>query len=747
MFILFVPVAWGQTLYVDADAVGTEDGSSWTNAYTTLQSALAAATDGDVIWVAAGVYYPDEGTGQTDNDRASTFQLPTGVMVYGGFDGTDGAGGGAQETMLNQRNGGTHPTTLSGDLQQDDGTAGNSDNAYHVVTSSGAASSTVLDGFIITAGNANGLATHQVGGGLYNAAGSPVLRGNTITGNAAVDGGGLYNNGGSPEITENTISDNTTTGMGGGIYNANGSPTIMSNRITGNTTGGLGGGLYSLNGSPSIVDNTLASNSALDGGGLYILNGSPSVASNNITNNIASNAGGGLYNNTGSGIPIISENNISGNMAIDGGGMYNTSSAPVISENTIAGNMATMRGGGLYNGGGGPMISSNTLTNNSATNGGGIYNDSDSPDVVNNTLVDNMASANGGGIFNSQGSLTILASTITGNSASLDGGGVQNQGSSSPLIRNTILWGNSDSGGASASAQLSNDSATPTISYSIVQGSGGSSSWDSTLGNDGGSNQDEDPLLDALASNGGPTQTRLPSNLSPAIDKGSCFAGSLGTDQRGQLRPIDDPLLANANDGCDIGAVELFGSELLPVELTSFSVLADGARALLTWETASETNNAGFEVQYHAESWQTLTFVQGHGTTTEAKTYTYTTNTLLPGRYRFRLRQIDYDGAFAFSPEEEVVIEIDKAYLMTAAYPNPFNKRTQWSLLVKRAQHVHIGVYDLMGRRVAVLHEGEMASDETLMLVFEAASLASGVYMIRAEGETFRTVELLVLTR
>ncbi|RME12714.1 MAG: hypothetical protein D6802_03465, partial [Ardenticatenia bacterium] len=85
-----VHAATGPRCYVKAGATGAADGSSWTDAYTTVQNALANANCTE-IWVAKGVYYPDEGTGQTNDDRASTFQLKNGVALYGGFAGTETA--------------------------------------------------------------------------------------------------------------------------------------------------------------------------------------------------------------------------------------------------------------------------------------------------------------------------------------------------------------------------------------------------------------------------------------------------------------------------------------------------------------------------------------------------------------------------------------------------------------------------------------------------------------------------------
>ena len=133
---VFLPVISPRAavIYVDTDATGSDSGTSWADAYIFLQDALAYASSGDQIWVAVGTYYPDEGASQTNGDRASTFNIPSNSKVYGGFDGTDGAGGGTLETLLSQRDWENNVVVLSGDLNQDDDTGGgNSENAYHVV--------------------------------------------------------------------------------------------------------------------------------------------------------------------------------------------------------------------------------------------------------------------------------------------------------------------------------------------------------------------------------------------------------------------------------------------------------------------------------------------------------------------------------------------------------------------------------------------------------------------------------------
>ena len=168
-------------IYVNAAASGANNGTSWQNAYPDLQAALAAATAGQQIWVAAGTYKPTAGT-----DRAISFALKPGVGVYGGFAGT--------ETALEQRDWRTNVTTLSGDLLGNDSGMVDPDNitmaddSYHVVVNNATGSGTILDGFTITGGNANNtsIQSGEDGGGIVNWQGDltvahSILRGNTAS--------------------------------------------------------------------------------------------------------------------------------------------------------------------------------------------------------------------------------------------------------------------------------------------------------------------------------------------------------------------------------------------------------------------------------------------------------------------------------------------------------------------------------------------------------------------------------------
>ncbi|MFQ5572281.1 MAG: S8 family serine peptidase, partial [Rhodothermales bacterium] len=177
----------------------------------------------------------------------------------------------------------------------------------------------------------------------------------------------------------------------------------------------------------------------------------------------------------------------------------------------------------------------------------------------------------------------------------------------------------------------------------------------------------------------------------------------------------------------------------LPVELVSFTAVADGNAAILQWETASETNNAGFDIQhrYFDGDFESVDFVEGYGTTLEAQRYTYRLENLDPGPHTFRLKQIDFDGTFEHHGEVEVFVELPGRYALSEAYPNPFNPETQFTLVLARAQQVRVEAYDVIGRRVALLHDGLFEADELHRLTFAASHLPSGLYVVRVVGETF----------
>ncbi|SHK44128.1 polymorphic outer membrane protein repeat-containing protein/parallel beta-helix repeat (two copies) [Rubritalea squalenifaciens DSM 18772] len=230
-----------KTIYVDKYASGSISGTSWSNAYRDLQTALYYANSGDQIQVAAGSYYPDEGTNQSNSNRFATFAMKNNVAIYGGYPN----GGGTRDPLAN-------PTILSGDLNQDDGNnyTNISDNAYHVVTGNSLTSSAVLDGFTITSGYAStGSFPHHRGAGLYLSS-SPTIRNCTITKNIASYGAGAYvYNNATPTFTNCSFSGNyagiSGKGYGGAVQVANiyTAPTFTNCLFSGNYAEDQGGAI------------------------------------------------------------------------------------------------------------------------------------------------------------------------------------------------------------------------------------------------------------------------------------------------------------------------------------------------------------------------------------------------------------------------------------------------------------------------------------------------------------------------
>jgi len=203
----------------------------------------------------------------------------------------------------------------------------------------------------------------------------------------------------------------------------------------------------------------------------------------------------------------------------------------------------------------------------------------------------------------------------------------------------------------------------------------------------------------------------------------------------------------SALPACPPGDHAVFNGPL-PVELTRFDATVSGRDVVLAWETASETNNAGFEVQVQrGAEWATLAFVEGHGTTTEANTYSYTASRLLPGAHAFRLRQVDYDGQSELLGPVEADIETPGSHFLTQAYPNPFNPLTSFTLSVARSQRVTVAVYDALGREVTAVFDGVLPAHEARTFTLDAAALPSGLYLVRARGETFAATRPVTLAR
>jgi predicted outer membrane repeat protein len=398
--------ASGKIIYVDDDAIGANNGSSWQNAYKYLQDALADANAAEKpveIRVAQGIYKPDRGAGITAGNRAASFQLINGVTLSGGY-------AGLSMPDPNIRDITKYETILSGDLAGNDIDVNKiedlvteptrMENSYHVAMSTDVDETSELKGFTITAGNANGEPYYHIngqGGGIYNSQSSPTIRNCKFTGNSAYNGGGIYNyERSNTKITNCIINGNMADNYGGGLYIDGCNPILIDCILDENVAGGNGGGIYDFMSIVIFTNCTFNENKA------------------------GSNGGG-----------------------ISSGGMitpYWNSKAILKFENcTFRKNSANSHGGGIYNSGSDSTFINCEFIENSASAGGGTYNDNSDSILIQNTFKKNFAE-NGGGIWNYSGSdLDLTCCIFSGNSANI-GSVISNYGKA--LINQSTFSGN-----------------------------------------------------------------------------------------------------------------------------------------------------------------------------------------------------------------------------------------------------------------------------------------------------------------
>lgn len=536
---------------VAVGGLDVSNGSSWALS-TTLHSALANGNGKscDEIWVKGGVYRPHEGA-IDDAARQVSFEIARPLKLYGGFAGT--------EALLSQRAPAANPTVLSGDIDvndlandgnQIDETAANiqGSNSFHVIVVGGGTSTngngsytesnTVIDGFIVTGGDAT-VAPAAAGGGLFcNGRGpgkscSPTIANCSFQGNRAGYGGALYALG----------------------YTGTSSPVVLDVTFGGNHAAVDGGAIFSEGNSgvssPRLERVTLHDNSAGDGmdghGGAMFNNGynagssSPSLRRVTFSGNSATLAGGGMFNNadTGTANPAMVDVTFHGNSAPRGGAFFNNSNwglaSPTLNRVTFSGNTAAEKGGALYirytDNDSYPYLTNVTFFGNHAGDGGAIYTISD----------------------NGNGHALLQYATFSNNSASGKAGAWYMEcsitaancyGTTGSVVDAIFV---DDSAPQNPEVFVAQRTAGVVMQYSVVYDTNaGSGSCPSQCG----FMQYGDPKLGNLADNGGFTRTMLPGAGSAAIDTGSPTIFVI--DQRGISRP--------QGAGMDIGSVEVSAS-------------------------------------------------------------------------------------------------------------------------------------------------------------------------------------------
>jgi len=190
----------------------------------------------------------------------------------------------------------------------------------------------------------------------------------------------------------------------------------------------------------------------------------------------------------------------------------------------------------------------------------------------------------------------------------------------------------------------------------------------------------------------------------------------------------------------------------IPVELTSFTASVSGNAVTLNWSTATELNNHGFEIERKAEeSFRTIGFIQGYGTTTETQNYSFADNNVEAGAYFYRLKQVDFNGSYAYSDVVEVEVLAPDVFALQQNYPNPFNPNTMITYSLAVDSKVTLKVFDVLGQEVVTLINGNVTAGRQ-EINFDASNLNSGVYFyqikaVGIDGNNFNSVKKMILTK
>lgn len=187
---------------------------------------------------------------------------------------------------------------------------------------------------------------------------------------------------------------------------------------------------------------------------------------------------------------------------------------------------------------------------------------------------------------------------------------------------------------------------------------------------------------------------------------------------------------------------------VLPVELTTFSAKISDSNVILNWQTATEVNNYGFDVERRSDNevWKKIGFVQGSGNSNSPKKYSYIDKPNAGSSFNYRLKQIDTDGKYVYSPEVEVKLEDPADFSVKQNFPNPFNPATMIEYSIPSDNNVEIKVFNVLGMEVAtLLNENEQAGVHSVE--FDASNLSSGIYFYKIVSGNYYEIKKMILLR
>ncbi len=452
--------------------------------------------------------------------------------------------------------------------------------------------------------------------------------------------------------------------------------------------------------------------------------------------------------------PTLSGTSVSGSRIITawidthGGGVKNIGGSPTLRNLVISRNYAS-DGGGMYNDSGSPTLVNVRFLNNTGIWGGAIHNwDDGNPSFVNVVFAENSADF-GAGLYSNWSDPSLINVTMSGNTAYRGGGLYNNFGN--PVLVNTILWGNS---AQDAGEEIYNASAVPVVSYSLIEGSGGSLAWNPLFGSDSGNNIDADPVfVDEFAGD----LSLMPG--SPAID-----AGDNSSVPSGVTTDLDsNPRITGVT--VDMGAYEY--QSALAGAFPSPIVFEDPPMNETTCDTIYYTNDGGVTC--------TIEGIYGCSTAPFSIDTSMTVHALAPGGTTAVVVCVHPTTAEPDSTQlvivsdavnsptvVDVLLDLDptsgeqeivpQPFRIVSVSPNPFNPSTTLYFTLPEKMRVKASVYSVTGARIRVLSNGKRFSPGLNRLTWDGRTdrgftAASGVYFIRLETKSGTDVKRAVLLR
>jgi WD40 repeat protein len=199
--------------------------------------------------------------------------------------------------------------------------------------------------------------------------------------------------------------------------------------------------------------------------------------------------------------------------------------------------------------------------------------------------------------------------------------------------------------------------------------------------------------------------------------------------------------------------LDLVEDHVIPVELASFNADVNDNKVTLNWITSSELNNSGFEIEKQVGSqqspvgkWERIGFVEGKGTTSETNHYSFEDKNLSSGIYKYRLKQLDFDGTYEYSGIVEVEVIIPAAFSLSQNYPNPFNPSTTIEFQIPSEGFVSLTIYNTIGQELSYL-VNEYRSAGNYSITFSADKLPSGLYFYTLRSSDFKETKKMLLLK